>query len=133
MFFYDLREAHSAFFFQAHSREVNAISFNPVERYLFATASKDHTIALWDQRNPGKPLHSLMGHLDSVTGLSWNPFSACVLESHSVDRRVYIWDLSKERVFEGRVMIRWERRERRRKTPTLQRNCCSSTEVTRRR
>lgn len=74
---------------------MNVISFNPVERYLFATASSDQTIALWDHRNLSKPIHSLIGHKGEIYSCCWSTFNPQILASAGVDRRVNIWDLSR--------------------------------------
>lgn len=100
VFFYDIRQAHSTSVIQAHSQPIQAISFNPVERYLFATASDDKTIGLWDQRNTSRPLHSLVGHKGSVNVIQWSPFSTCILASGSSDCRVHLWDISQVRGIE---------------------------------
>ena len=95
MYFYDKRQAHSTNILQAHTQSLNVIAFNPVERFLFATASNDHTISLWDYRSLGRPIHSLVGHYNHVTSLQWSPFSTCILASGSDDCRVNLWDISK--------------------------------------
>ena len=95
VFFYDVRQASSVASLQAHSKEVNSIACNPVERNLFATASSDHTVALWDHRNTSKPLHSLRGHTAEVYSLMWSPSNPTILASAGVDRRVNLWDLSR--------------------------------------
>lgn len=95
MIFYDTREAHSVLFFQAHVQGVRAMAFNPVERFLFATACEDGGVSLWDQRATAKPLHSMAGHAGAVTGLAWSPFNACILASNGMDRRVNLWDISR--------------------------------------
>ena len=99
--FYDIRQAASVGSLTAHSKEVNAVAFNPVEQFLFATGSSDTTVALWDHRNTSRPLHALVGHKAEVYSLAWSPSSACVLASAGVDRRVNLWDISRVRVEEG--------------------------------
>jgi len=108
----------------SHDLDVNSISFNPVNEFLFATGSADTTIALWDLRNPEKyvcfhlfvslliltieqfisllhilfmhrRVQTLKGHTDQVFNLSWAPFNESILASCSADRRVAIWDLSR--------------------------------------
>lgn len=36
---------------KAHEGDVNCISFNPINEYIFATGSADNTVAVWDIRN----------------------------------------------------------------------------------
>ena len=93
--FYDVRQAASVASLTAHAKEVNAVAFNPVEQFLFATGSSDATVALWDHRNTARPLHSLLGHKAEVYSLAWSPSSASVLASAGVDRRVNLWDISR--------------------------------------
>lgn len=50
----------------AHTAEVNSLSFNPFGEFLIATASSDKTVALWDLRNLKQMLHSFVGHTDEV-------------------------------------------------------------------
>ena len=95
MFIYDTRCERSVHSFIAHPQEVNVISFNPVERYLFATASSDQTISLWDHRNLSKPIHSLIGHKGEIYSCCWSTFNPQILASAGVDRRVNLWDLSR--------------------------------------
>ena len=95
VFFYDRRKPGARLQLQAHKRAVHRIAFNPIERFLFATASADATVALWDSRNTTRPLHSLFGHGAAVRCLEWSPFNAGVLASGGEDERVCIWDLNR--------------------------------------
>ena len=61
----------------------------------FATASSDATVALWDFRALGQPLHLLRKHAAEIYSLAWNPVNANILASAGVDRRVMVWDLSR--------------------------------------
>uniref|UniRef100_A0A670I7D5 Uncharacterized protein n=1 Tax=Podarcis muralis TaxID=64176 RepID=A0A670I7D5_PODMU len=42
----------------AHTAEVNCLSFNPYSEFILATGSADKTVALWDLRNLKLKLHS---------------------------------------------------------------------------
>ena len=95
VFLYDCRIRHRTNTIKAHSQSVLSLAFHPVERFLLATSSADHTIALWDQRNLQAPLHTMVGHHAGVTSIAWSPFSTCILASGSEDCRVNIWDISK--------------------------------------
>lgn len=78
-----------------HSDAINALGFSPTSEYLFATASGDKTIGVWDIRNVKEKVHTLEGHNDAVTSLSWHPTEPGVLGSGSYDRRIIFWDLTK--------------------------------------
>lgn len=51
---------------QAHSANINCLAFNPFSEFLLATGSSDTTVALWDMRNMGKPMHLLERHSSEV-------------------------------------------------------------------
>jgi histone-binding protein RBBP4 len=79
----------------AHTADVNSLSFNPYGEFLIATGSSDKTVALWDLRNLKQQLHSFASHTDEVIHVRWSPHHETVLASASADHRVMIWDLSR--------------------------------------
>lgn len=79
----------------AHSKEINCLSFNPFSEHMLATGSADKTVALWDMRNLKTKLHSLEGHTEEVYQVAWSPHNETILASSSSDRRLHVWDLSK--------------------------------------
>jgi histone-binding protein RBBP4 len=50
---WDVRETQKAahVIAKAHDDDVNCVSFNPINEYIFATGSADKTVAVWDIRN----------------------------------------------------------------------------------
>ena len=50
----------------AHSAEVNCLSFNPYSEFILASGSADKTVALWDLRNLKLKLHSFESHKDEI-------------------------------------------------------------------
>jgi len=56
------------FFLQvdAHTAEVNCLSFNPYSEFILASGSADKTVALWDLRNLKLKLHSFESHKDEI-------------------------------------------------------------------
>lgn len=51
---------------KAHTANINCLAFNPFSEFLLATGSSDTTVALWDMRNMGKPMHLLERHSSEV-------------------------------------------------------------------
>lgn len=78
-----------------HTDAINCLGFSPTTEYLFATASGDKTIGIWDIRNVKDKVHTLEGHNDAVTSLSWHPTEPGIIGTGSYDRRIIFWDLSK--------------------------------------
>ena len=50
----------------AHTAEVNCLSFNPYSEFILASGSADKTVALWDLRNLKLKLHSFESHKDEI-------------------------------------------------------------------
>lgn len=79
----------------AHTAEVNCLSFNPYSEFILATGSADKTVALWDLRNLKLKLHSFESHKDEIFQVQWSPHNETILASSGIDRRLNVWDLSK--------------------------------------
>ncbi|XP_072186451.1 histone-binding protein RBBP7 isoform X1 [Excalfactoria chinensis] len=106
----------------AHTAEVNCLSFNPYSEFILATGSADkvltrvylkfahilkwrhysnnvfffsQTVALWDLRNLKLKLHSFESHKDEIFQVHWSPHNETILASSGTDRRLNVWDLSK--------------------------------------
>jgi WD40 repeat protein len=99
VFFWDLRKEYpidnQLGARNAHDKDVNCLSFNPTNEFLFATGSADNTVAIWDMRNLKSRVHTLQGHTDQVYMVEWSPFNESILGSCGADRRVIVWDLSR--------------------------------------
>ncbi|XP_033705920.1 histone-binding protein RBBP7 isoform X1 [Tursiops truncatus] len=79
----------------AHTAEVNCLSFNPYSEFILATGSADKTVALWDLRNLKLKLHTFESHKDEIFQVHWSPHNETILASSGTDRRLNVWDLSK--------------------------------------
>jgi len=79
----------------AHTAEVNCLSFNPYSEFILVTGSADHTVALWDIRNLKIKLHTFESHRDEVFQVQWSPFNETILASCGSDRRLMVWDISR--------------------------------------
>uniref|UniRef100_A0A8C9ABS5 RB binding protein 4, chromatin remodeling factor n=1 Tax=Prolemur simus TaxID=1328070 RepID=A0A8C9ABS5_PROSS len=77
----------------AHTAEVNCLSFNPYSEFILATGSADKTVALWDLRNLKLKLHSFESHKDEIFQVQWSPHNETILASSGTDRRLNVWDL----------------------------------------
>uniref|UniRef100_A0A2K5EGT6 Uncharacterized protein n=1 Tax=Aotus nancymaae TaxID=37293 RepID=A0A2K5EGT6_AOTNA len=67
----------------AHTAEVNGLSFNP------------YNFALWDLRNLKFKLHSFESHKDEIFQIQWSLHDETILASSGTDYRLNVWDLSK--------------------------------------
>jgi histone-binding protein RBBP4 len=80
---------------EAHTLEVNCLSFNPFNEFILATGSADKKVALWDMRNLKNKLHSFQGHTDEIFQVQWSPYNETIVASSGSDRRLHLWDLSR--------------------------------------
>lgn len=79
----------------AHTAEVNCLSFNSYSEFILVTGSADKTVGLWDLRNLKIKLHSFESHKDEIFQVQWSPHNETILASSGSDRRLLVWDLSK--------------------------------------
>uniref|UniRef100_A0A2K6MIB9 Uncharacterized protein n=1 Tax=Rhinopithecus bieti TaxID=61621 RepID=A0A2K6MIB9_RHIBE len=69
----------------AHTAEVNCLSFNPYSEFILATGSADKTVALWDLRNLILKLHSFESRKDEIFQVQWSPHNEIILASSGTD------------------------------------------------
>ena len=94
----------------AHLYTINKIAFHPQNPLVFATASRDKTIKIWqldinlnseNQKIEDIKLLKVIntirygGHLNSVNTLYWTPYNNWLI-SGSDDRSLMIWDINLE-------------------------------------
>ena len=83
----------------AHLFTVNSIAFHPLNPILFATASRDRTIKIWEIQDTTLFLRKVVDtirygcHIRSVNSLFWSTFND-YLVSVSDDRSVIVWKIS---------------------------------------
>lgn len=63
---------------------------NPTTAEVFATASGDCTVKVWDNRQPFSTL-TLPAHEYEVLSCDWNKYNDCVLATGSVDKTIRTW------------------------------------------
>ncbi|KAK7200144.1 WD domain, G-beta repeat [Novymonas esmeraldas] len=87
----------------AHKNDINCIT-TPTPTGLFATASRDKTVKLWDFTSDGS-VAELLGHTLNVTSIDMSA-NADLLVSGSKDNTVRLWDVSRaEELFCGDVKL----------------------------
>ncbi|ESA34681.1 wd40 repeat-containing protein [Leptolyngbya sp. Heron Island J] len=75
-----------------HTNDVERLAISP-DGQLIASASRDHSIRLWDQQGQG--LYILEGHDQTVTNVTFSS-DGQMLASTSADRTVKLWTLTGE-------------------------------------
>ncbi|CDU17270.1 hypothetical protein YYC_05419 [Plasmodium yoelii 17X] len=80
----------------AHSSDVNVITWNENFEFLLASGGDDSVVKIWDIRNTSKNVASLNFHKDSITSISWDSKDTYVLLTSSLDNSISVWDLSVE-------------------------------------
>ena len=100
----------SSFELSAHLYTINKIAFHPQNPHVFATASRDKTIKIWElmtsNENQNAKIEEIKllkvintirygGHLNSVNTLCWSPYNNWLI-SGSDDRSLMIWDINLE-------------------------------------
>ncbi|KNA15735.1 hypothetical protein SOVF_095360 [Spinacia oleracea] len=81
--------------FVGHTASVEDLQWSPSEAEVFASASVDKTIAIWDLRLGKSPAISFKAHDADVNVISWNRLASFSLASGSDDGSFSIHDLRK--------------------------------------
>lgn len=80
--------------FLGHSASVEDLQWSPSESTVFASASCDQTVRIWDVRcDPRKPALSAHCHESDVNVISWNRNVSYLLASGADDGSFKTWDL----------------------------------------
>uniref|UniRef100_A0A8C6QN67 Histone-binding protein RBBP4-like N-terminal domain-containing protein n=1 Tax=Nannospalax galili TaxID=1026970 RepID=A0A8C6QN67_NANGA len=69
----------------AHTTEVNCLSFNPYSKFILATGSENKAVALWDLCNLKLKLHTFEFHKDEIFQVHWSPHNETILASSGTD------------------------------------------------
>ncbi|KAJ2559382.1 Protein sof1 [Coemansia sp. RSA 1933] len=72
----------------------NAIAWNPMEAFMFATANEDHNVYLFDMRRMDHAVSVLRNHVSAVMDVDYSP-TGQELVSGSYDRSIRLWDINK--------------------------------------
>ncbi|KAK9132128.1 hypothetical protein Scep_011656 [Stephania cephalantha] len=83
--------------FKEHAYCVYAAAWNPRHADVFASASGDCTVRVWDVREPGSTM-IIPGHEFEILTCDWNKYNDCVIATGSVDKSIRVWDVRSYRV-----------------------------------
>eukprot|EP00850_Spirogloea_muscicola_P015489 SM000119S25632 [mRNA] locus=s119:25028:28183:- [translate_table: standard] len=84
---------------QAHSVDVNVISWNRLASCMLASGSDDGTFRIWDLRafKEDSFVAHFKYHRGPITSIEWSPHESSTIAAASADNQVTLWDLSLER------------------------------------
>ncbi|CAM9880617.1 unnamed protein product [Scytosiphon promiscuus] len=95
--------------FVGHVGSVEDLQWSPTEKTVFASASADKTVAVWDLRKKNGSMLSLKAHEEDVNVISWNRNVTYLLASGSDDGSFKIWDLRSFGSGEPVAQFRWHK------------------------
>lgn len=79
--------------YQGHTQSVEDLQWSPTEGNVFASCSVDHTIRIWDMREPSRSMLSVTGSDTDLNVLSWNKMTSYILASGDEKGILRVWDL----------------------------------------
>ncbi|CAB1115020.1 unnamed protein product [Ectocarpus sp. CCAP 1310/34] len=95
--------------FVGHVASVEDLQWSPTETTVFASASADKTVAVWDLRKKNGAMLSLKAHEEDVNVITWNRNVTYLLASGSDDGSFKIWDLRAFGSGEPVAQFRWHK------------------------
>ena len=84
---------------EAHTDDINCISWNPLDTNMIVTGSSDGSINLYDRRSfssdgtATQPVQKFSADLSNITNIQWSPHSRSHFASAGEDCIVSIWDV----------------------------------------
>ncbi|CAL9198742.1 peroxisome biogenesis protein 7-like [Musa acuminata AAA Group] len=83
---------NSYYTFQEHLDRVNAVAWNDIQPHVFASASDDHTVGLWDIRDNRFITRIPVNHPGGLVSCNWNKYSEFHLATAS-GTSINVWDV----------------------------------------
>ncbi|GHP07320.1 peroxisomal targeting signal 2 receptor [Pycnococcus provasolii] len=78
--------------FDEHTYCVYAAAWNAAHKDVFASASGDGTVKVWDTRQPHSVL-TVRASRSEVLSVDWNKYADCVFATGNVDKTIGLWDV----------------------------------------
>ena len=111
---WEMKEGGSGFVveaapFKGHAGSVEDLVWSPSEEHVFASASSDKTIRIWDRRVKEKCQAWVAAHKSDVNVLDWNARVQNLLVSGADDGSVKVWDLRNFKSNAPAALFNWHR------------------------
>ncbi|KAH9524981.1 peroxisomal targeting signal 2 receptor [Bulinus truncatus] len=90
---WDITQDKSLFTFSGHTSLVYNVSWSPLVPGCFASSSGDHTVRIWDYKNPRSCTILIPAHNGEVLTCDWCKYDENLLFSGSVDGSIKGWDI----------------------------------------
>jgi len=94
---------------KGHSSSVEDLVWSPSEEHIFASASSDRTVRIWDCREKHACKAFVAAHKSDVNVLDWNNRVQNLLVSGSDDGSIKVWDLRNFKSSEVLAHFNWHR------------------------
>ena len=90
---WDVESKQSKTIFSEHTNDVMYFAINKKDKNLFASASVDATIKIWDMRSQGdKSIATFRGHTNDINSVAWFPDGKAFVTA-SDDATVKMFDM----------------------------------------
>lgn len=90
---FDTRADKAVTTFYSNSESVRDVKFSPGNPYIFAAASENGLVQLWDTRRADRCTSQFTAHSEPIYTCDWHPMNPNWLATGSRDKQIKIWSL----------------------------------------